>query len=75
MDEIMAYTDQTDIDFFDELQAIYTENRQIVQKEIYAFYAQYAKENKISVQEAKKKAHARRFIELSSECGEVFQAS
>lgn len=32
MDEIMAYTDQTDIDFFDELQAIYTENRQIVQK-------------------------------------------
>ncbi|WP_049092304.1 hypothetical protein, partial [Enterococcus faecalis] len=55
MDEIMAYTDQTDIDFFDELQAIYTENRQIVQKEIYAFYAQYAKENKISVQEAKKR--------------------
>lgn len=55
MDEIMAYVDRTDIDFFDELQAIYTESRQNVLKEIYAFYAQYAKENKISVQEAKKR--------------------
>ncbi len=25
MDEIMAYVDRTDIDFFDELQATYTE--------------------------------------------------
>lgn len=55
MDEIMAYVDRTDIDFFDELQNIYTESRQNIQKEIYAFYAQYAKENKISVQEAKKR--------------------
>ncbi|MGM0206444.1 hypothetical protein IGI96_000913 [Enterococcus sp. DIV0421] len=55
MDEIMAYVDQTDLDFFDELQTIYTEGRQSVQKEIYEFYAQYAKENKISVQEAKKR--------------------
>ncbi len=70
----MAYTDRTDIDFFDELQIIYTKSRQSVQKEIYAFYVQYAKENKISIQEAKK-AYASRFIGLSSECGEVFQAS
>ena len=55
MDEIFAYVDQTDIDFFDELQNIYTEGRQSVQKEIYAFYAQYAKENKITLQEAKKR--------------------
>ncbi|EOI57480.1 minor capsid protein [Enterococcus gilvus] len=55
MDEIFAYVDQTDVDFFDELQNIYTEGRQSVQKEIYAFYAQYAKENKISLQEAKKR--------------------
>lgn len=55
MDEIMAYTDRTDIDFFDELQIIYTKSRQNVQKEIYAFYVQYAKENKISIQEAKKR--------------------
>jgi SPP1 gp7 family putative phage head morphogenesis protein len=55
MDEIMAYVDRTDIDFFDELQAIYTEGRQNIQKEIYSFYSQYAKENKISVQEAKKR--------------------
>ncbi|PAB01101.1 minor capsid protein [Enterococcus canintestini] len=55
MDEIMLYVDRTDIDFFDELQTIYTESRQSVQKEIYAFYAQYAKENKISLQEAKKR--------------------
>lgn len=41
MDEIMAYVDQTDLDFFDELQTIYTEGRQSVQKEIYEFYAQY----------------------------------
>lgn len=55
MDEIFSYVDQTDIDFFDELQTIYTESRRAIQKEIYAFYAQYAKENKISLQEAKKR--------------------
>ena len=55
MDEIMAYVDKTDLDFFDELQSIYTENRQNIQKEIYKFYAQYAKENRISMQEAKKR--------------------
>ena len=53
-DEIMAYVDRTDIDFFDELQKIYTEGRQNVQKEIYAFYAQYAKDNQITMQEAQK---------------------
>lgn len=53
-DEIMAYVDRTDIDFFDELQSIYTEGRQNVQKEIYAFYAQYAKDNQITMQEAQK---------------------
>ena len=51
-DEIMAYVDRTDIDFFDELQSIYTEGRQNVQKEIYAFYAQYAKDNQITMQQA-----------------------
>ncbi|WP_373718138.1 minor capsid protein [Jeotgalibaca porci] len=51
-DEIMAYVDRTDIDFFDELQKIYTEGRQNVQKEIYAFYAQYAKDNQITMQQA-----------------------
>ena len=55
MDEIMAYVDRTDIDFFDELQTIYTEGRQNIQKEIFNFYSQYAKENKISMQEAKKR--------------------
>lgn len=55
MDEIMAYVDRTDIDFFDELQTIYTEGRQNVQKEIYAFYAQYAKDNQITLQEAKQR--------------------
>lgn len=55
MDEIMAYVDRTDIDFFDELQAIYTEGRQNIQKEIYNFYAKYSKENNISMQEAKQR--------------------
>lgn len=55
MDEIMAYVDRTDIDFFDELQNVYTEGRQNIQKEIYNFYAKYSKENNISMQEAKKR--------------------
>lgn len=55
MDEIMAYVDRTDIDFFDELQTVYTEARQNIQKEIYNFYAKYSKENNISMQEAKKR--------------------
>lgn len=55
MDEIMAYVDRTDIDFFDELQTVYTEGRQNIQKEIYNFYAKCSKENNISIQEAKKR--------------------
>ena len=55
MDEIMAYVDKTDLDFFDELQSIYTENRQNIQKEIYKFYTQYAKENLYA--RSKKTAH------------------
>ncbi|EPH98176.1 phage protein F-like protein [Enterococcus faecalis 13-SD-W-01] len=55
MDEIMAHVDRTDLDFFDELQSVYTEARQNALKEIYGFYTQYAKDNAITVQEAKKR--------------------
>lgn len=55
MDDLMAYVDRTDLDFFDELEAIYKESRQAIQKEIYDFYARYAKDNKITIQEAKKR--------------------
>lgn len=55
MDEIMAHVDRTDLDFFDDLQTIYTDARKSVLNEIYAFYAQYAKDNGITVQEAKKR--------------------
>lgn len=55
MDEIFEYVDRTDLDFFDELQTIYTDARRNIQKEIYAFYAQYAKDNQITPQEAKQR--------------------
>lgn len=55
MDEIFEHIDQSDLDFFDELQSIYTEARKDIQKEIYAFYAHYAEDNQITPQEAKQR--------------------
>lgn len=55
MDEIFSYVDKTDYDFFYELQSIYSDSAQQVQKEIFNFYSKYAKENEISYQEAKKR--------------------
>lgn len=55
MDEVLAYVDRTDIDFFGELQSIYQEYYQKTVKELYAFYQRYATENKISLKEAKQR--------------------
>lgn len=55
MDEVFSYVDKTDYDFFYELQSIYSDSAQQVQKEIFNFYSKYAEENKISYQEAKKR--------------------
>lgn len=55
MDEILAYVDQSDINFFDELQSIYQEFYRETNKELFAFYSKYAKDNKITLQEAKKR--------------------
>lgn len=55
MDEIFSYVDQMDYDYFYELQSIYSESAQQIQKEIYNFYAKYAEENGITYQEAKKR--------------------
>lgn len=55
MDEIFSYVDQTDYDFFYELQSIYSDSAQQVQKEIFNFYSKYAKENEISYLEAKRR--------------------
>ncbi|MFI3939681.1 minor capsid protein [Vagococcus fluvialis] len=54
-DEILAHIDQMDYDYFYELQSIYSESAQQIQKEIYNFYAKYAEDNNISLQEAKKR--------------------
>lgn len=55
MDEVFSYVDKTDYDFFYELQSIYSDSAQQIQKEIFNFYSKYAEENKISYQEAKKR--------------------
>lgn len=55
MDEVLAYVDRTDIDFFGELQSIYQEYYQKTVKELYAFYQRYATDNKISLKEAKQR--------------------
>ncbi|MGM0174100.1 polymorphic toxin type 50 domain-containing protein [Enterococcus sp. DIV0800] len=55
MDEVLAYVDRTDIDFFGELQSIYQEYYQKTTKELFSFYQRYAKDNKISLKEAKQR--------------------
>lgn len=55
MDEIMAYIDRTDLDFFYELQEIYADSAKSIQAEIYDFYDKYAEDNQITWQEAKQR--------------------
>lgn len=55
MDEVLAHIDQTDIDFFGELQTIYQNYYQQTTKELFAFYQRYATDNKITLQEAKRR--------------------
>ena len=55
MDDIFLHLDRTDIDMFKELIDIYSKHSMEVQDEIFKFYGKYAKEEGISLIEAKKK--------------------
>ena len=54
-EELMFYADRKDIDFFKRLEELYGDFAKEIQKEIFEFYAKYAEDNKISLQEAKKR--------------------
>ena len=51
-EDIMRYVDSTDINVFEELQKIYIEHSAEVQRDLFAFVAKYADDNKISYSEA-----------------------
>ena len=51
----MRYAEQQDKVMFQELAKLYGETFKDVQKEIFAFYAKYAEDNKITIQEAKQR--------------------
>lgn len=53
--ELMQYAEQQDKVMFQELTKLYGETFKDVQKEIFAFYAKYAEDNKITIQEAKQR--------------------
>ncbi|MGX7415968.1 minor capsid protein [Aerococcus christensenii] len=53
--ELMQYAEQQDKVMFQELAKLYGETFKDVQKEIFAFYAKYAENNKITIQEAKQR--------------------
>ena len=53
--ELMRYAEQQDKVMFQELAKLYGETFKDVQKEIFAFYAKYAEDNKITIQEAKQR--------------------
>ncbi|KXB34874.1 minor capsid protein [Aerococcus christensenii] len=53
--ELMQYAEQQDKVMFQELAKLYSETFKDVQKEIFAFYAKYAEDNKITIQEAKQR--------------------
>lgn len=82
-DELFAHIDQMDYDYFFELQSIYSESAQQVQKEIYQFYAKYAKENHMTLQEAKKRligedlsdyrANAKKYLEMAEKDPELLK--
>lgn len=51
----MRIADRQDVDFFRELANIYMDSAQAIQKELFAFFQQYATDNQITWQEARKK--------------------
>ena len=53
--ELMQHAEQQDKVMFQELAKLYDETFKDVQKEIFAFYAKYAEDNKITIQEAKQR--------------------
>lgn len=55
LDNIFSHLDQTDMDFFYQLQDIYSQYAKEIQKEIFSFYQQYAKDNNMSLADAMKK--------------------
>lgn len=55
VDDIFRHLDRSDIDFFNDLRQIYSEQATTLQKELFEFYAKYAEDNGISLQEAKQR--------------------
>ncbi|HAC2411864.1 TPA_asm: phage head morphogenesis protein [Listeria monocytogenes] len=56
--EIFSELDKRDLNYFYELQALYSRYNKQIQKELFAFYDLYAREGSITLQEARKKALA-----------------
>ncbi|MHC5281151.1 minor capsid protein [Listeria kieliensis] len=54
--EIFSELDKRDLMFFYEIQVIFSRYSKEIQKEIFVFYEEYAKENNITLQEAKRRA-------------------
>lgn len=72
-EELMLYADRKDIDFFEELQRIYSNHSKEVQKDIFEFFQNYADDNEITLQEAQKKLRGADLSDYQARAKEYFE--
>lgn len=54
-EDIVSYLDRADLDIFNELSRVYSNQSLSLQKDLYDFYNRFAEDNKITYQDAVKK--------------------
>jgi len=75
MDDIFSYLDEKDLDFFYEIQDVYQRYSKQIQKELFAFYQQYADEQGISLTDAKAKLSKEDFSDYARLANEYREAA
>lgn len=75
MDEIYRYLDRKDIDMFKRIADIYNGNSRDVQDEIFRFYGRYAKEEGITLKEAKKRLTGEDFSDYQENARKYFESA
>lgn len=75
MDEILTHLDRTDIDAFKELSDIYNEYSKELQDEIFKFYGKYAKDEGVSLKEAKKRLRGEDLSDYKENAKKYFESA
>ncbi|XJS09855.1 minor capsid protein [Aerococcaceae bacterium WGS1372] len=73
IDDIFRYVDQRDVEYFKELEELYSDQALQIQKEIFNFYQKYADENEITLQEAKQRLRGEDLSDYRANANKYFK--